>query len=161
MYFVQLRIAQRLDRLPSANAGLVGLKPTLGLVSRSGIIPIAASQDTAGPMTRSVADAAVMLGVLVGADPEDGITAQNLQRGLRDYTPHLKTDGLQGKRIGVARNYFGDVLRVDAVMEEQLTILRAQGAELIDVRLEMPGAGEASGKVLSFEFKDGTQPLSF
>lgn len=139
---------------PSSNAGLVGLKPTLGLVSRSGIIPIAASQDTAGPMTRTVADAAVVLGALVGVDTDDGITAQ-ASRGLRDYTPHLKIDGLQGKRIGVARNYFGSVLRVDAVMEEQLTVLRAKGAELIDVRLEMAGAGEASSKVLSFEFKDG------
>mgnify|MGYP000365258147 CR=1 FL=1 len=139
---------------PSSNAGLVGLKPTLGLVSRSGIIPIAASQDTAGPMTRTVADAAVVLGALVGFDAEDGITAQ-ASRGLRDYTPHLKIDGLQGKRIGVARNYFGNVPRVDAVMEEQLKVLRAQGAELIDVRLEMAGAGEASSKVLSFEFKDG------
>ncbi|NDE01924.1 MAG: amidase [Gammaproteobacteria bacterium] len=110
---------------PSSNAGLVGLKPTLGLVSRSGIIPIAASQDTAGPMTRTVADAAVVLGALMGFDAEDGITAQ-ASRGLRDYTPHLKADGLQGKRIGVAR-----------------------------VRLDMTGAGEASGKVLSFEFKDG------
>ena len=139
---------------PSANTGLVGLKPTLGLVSRSGIIPIAASQDTAGPMTRTVADAAVVLGALVGFDAEDGVTAQ-ASRGLRDYTPHLKIDGLQGKRIGVARNYFGSVLRVDAVMEEQLKVLRTQGAELIDVRLEMAGAGEASSKVLSFEFKDG------
>ena len=139
---------------PSANTGLVGLKPTLGLVSRSGIIPIAASQDTAGPMTRTVADAAVVLGALVGFDAEDGVTAQ-ASRGLRDYTPHLKIDGLQGKRIGVARNYFGSVLRVDAVMEEQLKVLRTQGAELIDVRLEMAGAGEASIKVLSFEFKDG------
>jgi len=139
---------------PSANTGLVGLKPTLGLVSRSGIIPIAASQDTAGPMTRTVAHAAVMLGALVGFDAEDGVTAQ-ASRGLRDYTPHLKIDGLQGKRIGVARNYFGSVLRVDAVMEEQLKVLRMQGAELIDVRLEMAGAGEASSKVLSFEFKDG------
>jgi amidase len=139
---------------PSANTGLVGLKPTLGLVSRSGIIPIAASQDTAGPMTRTVADAAVVLGALVGFDAEDGITAQ-ASRGLRDYTPHLKADGLQGKRIGVARNYFGNVPRVDAVMEEQLKVCRAQGAELIDVRLDMTGAGEASGKVLSFEFKDG------
>ena len=139
---------------PSANTGLVGLKPTLGLVSRSGIIPIAASQDTAGPMTRTVADAAVVLGALVGFDAEDGVTAQ-ASRGLRDYTPHLKIDGLQGKRIGVARNYFGSVLRVDAVMEEQLKVLRMQGAELIDVRLEMAGAGEASSKVLSFEFKDG------
>ena len=139
---------------PSANTGLVGLKPTLGLVSRSGIIPIAASQDTAGPMTRTVADAAVVLGALVGFDAEDGVTAQ-ASRGLRDYTPHLKIDGLQGKRIGVARNYFGSVLRVDALMEEQLKVLRMQGAELIDVRLEMAGAGEASSKVLSFEFKDG------
>ena len=139
---------------PSANTGLVGLKPTLGLVSRSGIIPIAASQDTAGPMTRTVGDAAVVLGALVGFDAEDDITAQ-ASRGLRDYTPHLKIDGLQGKRIGVARNYFGNVPRVDAVMEEQLKVLLAQGAELIDVRLEMAGAGEASSKVLSFEFKDG------
>ncbi|NBX58232.1 MAG: amidase, partial [Gammaproteobacteria bacterium] len=96
---------------PSSNAGLVGLKPTLGLVSRSGIIPIAASQDTAGPMTRTVADAAVVLSALVGFDAEDGITAQ-ASRGLCDYTPHLKIDGLQGKRIGVARNYFGNVPRV-------------------------------------------------
>ena len=139
---------------PSANTGLVGLKPTLGLVSRSGIIPIAASQDTAGPMTRTVADAAVVLGALVGFDAEDGVTAQ-ASRGLRDYTPHLKIDGLQGKRIGVARNYFGNVPRVDAVMEEQLKVLRAQGAELIDVKLDLAGAGEASSKVLSFEFKDG------
>jgi amidase len=139
---------------PSANTGLVGLKPTLGLVSRSGIIPIAASQDTAGPMTRTVADAAVVLGALVGFDAEDGITAQ-ASRGLRDYTPHLKVDGLQGKRIGVARNYFGNVPRVDAAMEEQLKVLRAQGAELIDVKLDLAGAGEASSKVLSFEFKEG------
>jgi len=101
-----------------------------------------------------VADAAVVLGALVGFDAEDGVTAQ-ASRGLRDYTPHLKIDGLQGKRIGVARNYFGSVLRVDALMEEQLKVLRMQGAELIDVRLEMAGAGEASSKVLSFEFKDG------
>lgn len=139
---------------PSANTGLVGLKPTLGLVSRSGIIPIAASQDTAGPMTRTVADAAVVLGALVGFDAEDGVTAQ-ASRGLRDYTPHLKIDGLQGKRIGVARNYFGNVPRVDAAMEEQLKVLRAQGAELIDVKLDLAGAGEASSKVLSFEFKEG------
>jgi amidase len=139
---------------PSANTGLVGLKPTLGLVSRSGIIPIAASQDTAGPMTRTVADAAVVLGALVGFDAEDGVTAQ-ASRGLRDYTPHLKMDGLPGKRIGVARNYFGNVPRVDAAMEEQLKVLRAQGAELIDVKLDLAGAGEASSKVLSFEFKDG------
>lgn len=139
---------------PSANTGLVGLKPTLGLVSRNGIIPIAASQDTAGPMTRTVADAAVVLGALVGFDAEDDITAQ-ASRGLHDYTPHLKVDGLQGKRIGVARNYFGNVPRVDAVMEEQLKVLRAQGAELIDVKLDLAGAGEASSKVLSFEFKEG------
>lgn len=141
---------------PSANQGLVGLKPTLGLVSRSGIIPIAASQDTAGPMTRTVADAAIVLGALVGSDPKDAITSQ-ATLGQQDYTPHLKVDGLKGKRIGVARNYFGQVGRVDTLMETQLQILAQQGAELIDIRLDLGAASEAQGTVLSYEFKDGLE----
>jgi amidase len=139
---------------PSSNNCLVGIKPTLGLVSRSGIIPIAESQDTAGPMTRTVADAAILLGAIVGTDSKDGVTAQ-ASKGLSDYTPHLKADGLKGKRIGVARNYFGSVTRVDAMMEEQIKVLKAQGAEIIDVRLDMAGLGDSSSQVLSFEFKDG------
>lgn len=139
---------------PAANQGLVGIKPTLGLISRAGIIPIAASQDTAGPMTRTVADAAIVLGAMVGSDPRDAITAQaNL--GLQDYTPHLKSDGIKGKRIGVARNYFGQVARVDTLMEAQLKTLVQQGAELVDIRLDLGAAGEAQGTVLSYEFKEG------
>ena len=139
---------------PAANQGLVGIKPTIGLLSRSGIIPIAESQDTAGPMTRTVADAAILLGAMVGTDSTDGVTSL-ASKGKTDYRPHLKADGLKGKRIGVARNYFGSVTRVDAIMEEQIKVLKAQGAEIIDIRLEMPGAGEAQGTVLNFEFKDG------
>ena len=137
---------------PSANQGLVGIKPTLGLVSRSGIIPIAASQDTAGPMARTVADAAIVLGALVGQDPRDAITTE-ATKGLRDYTPHLQLDGLKGKRIGIARNYFGLVPRVDALLEGQIRTLAQQGAEIIDIKLDLRQAGEASNQVLSFEFK--------
>ncbi len=139
---------------PSANQGLVGIKPTIGLLSRSGIIPIAESMDTAGPMTRTVADAAILLGAMVGTDPSDGVTSL-ASKGKTDYRAHLKADGLKGKRIGVARNYFGSVTRVDAIMEEQIKVLKAQGAEIIDVRVEMTGIGDASSQVLSFEFKDG------
>lgn len=139
---------------PSANQGLVGIKPTLGLVSRSGIIPIAASQDTAGPMARTVADAAIVLGALVGQDPRDAITTE-ATKGLRDYTPHLQLDGLKGKRIGIARNYFGLVPRVDALLEGQIRTLAQQGAEIIDIKLDLRQAGEASNQVLSFEFKAG------
>lgn len=139
---------------PCANQGLVGIKPTLGLVSRSGIIPIASSQDTAGPMTRTVADAAILLGVLVGSDPRDPITTKAGQ-GLKDYTPYLKNDGLKGKRIGVARNYFGLVKRIDTLMEAQLQTLARYGAELIDIQIDIRAASEAQGIVLSYEFKNG------
>jgi len=139
---------------PAANNCLVGIKPTLGLVSRNGIIPIAEAQDTAGPMTRTVSDAAILLGAMVASDPEDAIT-NDAVKGLTDYRAHLKADGLKGKKIGFARNFFGNVPRVDAIMEEQIRILREQGAEVVDIRVDMPGAGEAQGLVLSFEFKDG------
>ena len=90
---------------PSSTNSLVGIKPTLGLVSRSGIIPIAHSQDTAGPMTRTVADAAVLLGVLTGSDPRDSVTRSSQGRSHSDYTQFLDRDGLRGARIGVARAY--------------------------------------------------------
>ena len=139
---------------PAANTCLVGIKPTLGLVSRSGIIPIAEAQDTAGPMTRTVADAAILLGAMVATDPEDAIT-RDASKGLSDYRQHLKKNGLKGKKIGFARNFFGNVPRVDAIMEAQIRVLKEQGAEVVDIRVDMPGAGEAQGLVLSFEFKDG------
>ena len=118
---------------PSSRCGIVGFKPTLGLVSRSGIIPIAHSQDTAGPMTRSVADAALMLAAMTGVDAADGVTKESRGK-VADYAAALRTDGLRGKRIGIARNFFGRSPTVDAIIEE-LAVLKAQGATLIDVRV--------------------------
>lgn len=119
---------------PSSTCGIVGIKPTLGLVSRSGIIPIAHSQDTAGPMTRSVADAAILLGAISGVDAADAATAEG--RGKAgDYTQALRKDGLKGKRIGVARNFFGSSTAVDALIEQELAVLKAQGATLVDVQV--------------------------
>jgi amidase len=139
-----------------ANAnGIVGFKPTLGLVSRDGIVPIAHSQDTAGPMTQNVSDAAQLLTILAATDKRDSATADANGRRL-DYTKHLKRDGLQGKRIGVVRSQFGG--RNDlasAVVEQSLAILREGGATLIDVA-ELPNAnkyGATEYEVLLYEFK--------
>ena len=138
---------------PAATCGIVGLKPTLGLVSRSGVIPIAHSQDTAGPMTRTVADAAVLLGVLVGADKTDSITAQ-ASKGAKDYTKFLDKDGLRGARIGVARQVFGRNAKIDGVIEPQLQVLKDAGATLIDVEFPTNGKfGDAEFEVLLYEFK--------
>ena len=142
---------------PSNSNGIVGIKPTVGLVSRSGIIPISASQDTAGPMTRSVGDAAVLLSVLAATDPKDGATAEANARA-QDYTKFLDRDGLKGKRIGVVKSQFGG--RNDlasAVIEKSLEVLRAQGATLVDIA-ELPGAGKYGAsefEVLLYEFKAG------
>jgi len=142
---------------PARACGIVGLKPTVGLVSRSGIIPIAASLDTAGPMARSVKDAAILLGAMTGADPEDPSTAA--ARGPADYTAFLDTEGLRGARIGVARAFFGDHPQVEAVMKAALAALAARGAVLVDpVELPTPGAyGEAAYQVMLYEFKAGLE----
>ena len=140
---------------PSSVNGIVGIKPTLGLVSRNGIIPIAASQDTAGPMCRTVADAAAVLTVIVGTDKEDTITSQ-AAKGAGDYTKVLKADGLKGKRIGVVRQYFERNASVDKLMEEQIKILKSAGAEIVDVQFPtMQKFGDAEYEVLLYEFKDG------
>jgi amidase len=119
---------------PSSTCGIVGIKPTLGLVSRSGIIPIAHSQDTAGPMTRSVTDAALLLTAIAGADASDAATAESAGRHT-DYAHALRLDGLRGKRVGVARNFFGSSPAIDAVIEAELALLTAQGATLVDVQV--------------------------
>jgi len=119
---------------PASTCGIVGIKPTLGLVSRSGIIPIAHSQDTAGPMTRSVADAALLLAAIAGVDAADGATKDS-QGKSTDYAAALRSDGLKGKRLGVARNFFGSSTAIDAVIEKELALLQAQGAELVDVEV--------------------------
>lgn len=140
---------------PSTVNGVVGLKPSLGLVSRSGIIPLAHSQDTAGPMTRTVTDAAILLSAMVGPDPEDPITQIDARHRPADYTAFLKPDGLKGKRIGVWRDRFGFHEKVDRVMEDSLRALQEAGAELVDpVTMETMGeVGEAEWTVLLYEFK--------
>lgn len=142
---------------PANNCGLVGIKPTVGLVSRAGIIPIAASQDTAGPMTRTVADAAILLTAMQGADDRDGATASLRTRRREDYTTALTSGGLRGARIGVARNFFGFSDKVDGVMEEALAACKAEGAILIDPA-NFTTAGQfddAEFEVLLYEFKAG------
>jgi amidase len=138
---------------PASICGIVGIKPTVGLVSRSGIIPIAHSQDTAGPMTRTVADAALLLAAIAGADPDDAAT-QAGQGKPGDYAAALRTDGLQGRRLGVARNFFGNHPAVDAVITAELAVLEARGATLVDVQL--PNAdkyGDTELEVLLSEFR--------
>ncbi len=117
---------------PAQTNGIVGFKPTLGLVSRSGIIPIAHSQDTAGPMARTVEDLAALLGAMTGVDARDPATLASREHALMDYRPLLDPHGLQGARIGVARNMAGSNPRILAILEGCLHILRAAGAELID-----------------------------
>ncbi len=117
---------------PSQANSIVGIKPTLGLTSRSGIIPIAHSQDTAGPMARSVADAAILLGALTGVDPRDSLTEESRGRSYTDYTQFLHPKGMQGARIGVARNFFGFHEKVDKIMEACIEEMKRLGAEIVD-----------------------------
>ena len=117
---------------PSSSNGLAGIKPTVGLVSRSGIIPISHSQDGAGPMCRTVRDAAILLGALTGVDSEDSATAASAGKSLTDYAQYCDPNGLKGARIGVARKYFGFNDAVDALMEEALGVMKKQGATLVD-----------------------------
>jgi len=117
---------------PSSANGIVGIKPTVGLVGRSGIIPISHNQDTAGPMARTVRDAAILLGVLSGFDPEDRAMAESRGKFLATYTQFLDAKGLRGARIGVVRKYFGFHDAVDALMAVALDILKREGAALVD-----------------------------
>lgn len=142
---------------PAAVNGLVGIKPTVGLVSRAGIIPISVSQDTAGPMARTVADAAALLSAMAGIDSADPAAADAAHRVLPNYIPHLRPDALQGARIGVMRKAFGFHPGVDAVLEEALAVMKAAGAEIVDpADLATHGQfGQAEFTVLLYEFKDG------
>ena len=140
---------------PSHANGIVGIKPTLGLVGRSGIIPIAHSQDTAGPMGRTVADAALLLGAMAGIDPRDPLTMESRGRSHTDYSRFLDPEGLQGARIGVARSLCGFSEKVDALLEAAIEQMRRLGAEIIDP-CGLPSAGEIRDTeylVLLYEFK--------
>jgi len=141
---------------PSSANSVVGIKPTVGLVSRSGIIPIAHSQDTAGPMARTVADAAALLSAMTGIDDRDPATRESRGHVQPDYTRFLDPDGLRGARIGLPRErYFGFSEEADRLMEEAIQALRDAGAEIIDPA-DIPNAGEInrpSYQVLLYEFK--------
>jgi amidase len=117
---------------PSSSNGLAGIKPTVGLVSRAGIIPISHTQDGAGPMCRTLRDAAIVLGALTGVDPEDAATSASAGKAQTDYAQYCDPNGLKGARIGVARKYFGFNDAVDALMEQSLDVMKKQGAILVD-----------------------------
>jgi amidase len=140
---------------PASICGVVGFKPTVGLVSRDGIVPISRSQDTAGPMTRSVADAALLLTVIAGTDPRDEATRD--APAHVDYTKALDTNGLRGARLGVVRNVRIRVPEVSALFDAQLATLRAAGAELVDP-VEVPNVAKIQSyeiEVLLTELKAG------
>ena len=140
---------------PSSINGLVGIKPTVGLISRTGVIPISHTQDTPGPMGRTVSDAVILLGALTGVDAGDKASAASKGHHFSDYTQYLHPKGLHGARIGVVRTYFGFHEAVDILMEEAITVLKKEGAVIIDpvetkVFTEL---GNAEDTVLQFELK--------
>jgi amidase len=139
---------------PSSICGIVGVKPTVGLVSRSGIIPIAHSQDTAGPMCRTVEDAAILLSVIRGQDGWDPATMDPDRKAEDDYTKFLDKNGLKGARLGVARDYWGRNEAVDKVLDEALDAMKKAGAELFDVKFDtFRKFGDDEYQVLLYEFK--------
>jgi amidase len=140
---------------PASANGVVGLKPTVGLVSRSGIIPISHSQDTAGPLCRTVRDAVILLGALTGVDEEDKATSESRGKSYADYTQFLVADGLRGARIGVVRGTFGFNAAVDALMGTALELLKSQGAVLVDpAEIETRGKfDESESTVFMYELK--------
>ncbi|MDP2886534.1 MAG: amidase [Ignavibacteria bacterium] len=140
---------------PSSICGIVGIKPTVGLVSRTGVIPISHTQDTAGPMTRTVRDAAILLSALAGIDPEDKATEESREKSFADYTQFLDPKGLQGARIGVVRRYFGFHGAVDALMKEAFDALKKNGAVIVDPADSdaLGQLGDAEGTVLQYDLK--------
>jgi amidase len=142
---------------PAAVCGIVSMKPTVGLISRSGIIPISRSQDTAGPMARNVSDAAILLGALAGIDPRDETTLASRGKTSADYTQFLDPNGLKGARIGVARKYFDSAGLSRKLLEAALDDVKRLGATVIDPADDktLGDFGEDEGTVLSYEFKAG------
>ncbi|TFH38220.1 MAG: amidase [Bacteroidia bacterium] len=141
---------------PSNANGVVGIKPTVGLISRTGIIPISITQDTAGPMCRTVKDAAYLLGALTAEDTADRATMNRGQNVYNDYVQFLDADGLNGARIGVGRSYMGFHEAVDPVIEEALKVLQEKGAVLVDLDEAVGRLRGSDGyNVLLYEFKDG------
>jgi amidase len=142
---------------PASVNALVGIKPTVGLWSRSGIIPISATQDTAGPMTRTVQDAAILLGAGIGVDEADRVTKASAGKSLNDYTPYLTRDGLKGKRIGIEKSHLQGNSDLVALLRTAMTSMEAQGATMVEIDVTGPLKllGTAEYQVLLYEFKDG------
>ncbi len=141
---------------PSNANGVVGFKPTVGLWSRSGIIPISYTTDSAGPMTRTVRDAAILLGALAGPDPEDELTSQSEENRHADYTRFLNEDGLNGKRIGFYTAPLGNHFRVDTLMHQTVRKLKEMGATIVEIdQISEENIGSDAFQVLLYEFRDG------
>jgi amidase len=142
---------------PSSFCGIVGIKPTVGLLSRSGIIPISKTQDTAGPMARTVRDAAILLGALTGIDADDAVTNNSKGKAQKDYTQYLDANGLKGKKIGIEKSFLKGHEGVVGLYKQAIDILKQQGATVIEIELvkDTNKLGEAENTVLHYEFKDG------
>ncbi|MEP7318820.1 MAG: amidase [Panacibacter sp.] len=142
---------------PSSFCGIVGIKPTVGLLSRSGIIPISKTQDTAGPMARTVKDAAILLGALTGIDTDDAVTNESNGKAEKDYTKFLDAAGLKGKRIGIEKKFLEGHEGVVALYKNAIELLKQQGAIIVEVELLKATSEAGSGEfaVLQYEFKDG------
>jgi amidase len=142
---------------PASKNGVVGIKPTVGLWSRSGIIPISATQDTAGPMARTVRDAAILLGALTGIDDADIVTNESKGKSFTDYTTFLQKDGLKNKRIGIEKNHLQGHEGVVGLYKEAIEVMKKMGATIIEVELlkSVRVIGSAEFDVLLYEFKDG------
>lgn len=142
---------------PAATNGVVGLKPTVGLLSRSGIIPISHTQDTAGPMARTVTDVAILLGALTGIDPDDSITNESNGHFHTDYTKFLDANALKGKRIGIEKKPQGDNQFMHALLKKAIDLLKVQGATIVEIDYldKIHSLGESEFKVMQYEFKAG------
>lgn len=141
---------------PSSSNGIAGIKPTVGLVSRSGVIPISFTQDTPGPMARNLRDAAICLGALTGIDSADSKTLASKGKFYKDYTPFLKKDGLKNKRIGVYKKPMGINYKVDTLMNQAIAFMKNQGAEIFYIdKILKPEVENASFEVMLYEYKDG------
>lgn len=142
---------------PASVNGIVGIKPTVGLVSRSGIIPISKTQDTAGPMARTVKDAAILLGLLSGIDTKDLITNESKGKSYTDYTQFLDLNSLKGKRIGIEKKPQGNNKYINVLLDNAIGILKQKGATIIEIDYieKIDVLGDAEFEVLQYEFKDG------
>lgn len=142
---------------PASVNGIVGIKPTVGLVSRSGIIPISKTQDTAGPMARTVTDAAILLGAMAAVDQDDAVTLESKGKAQKDYTTFLDINALKGKRIGIEKKPQGNNKYINALLDDAIKLLKKQGAVIVEIDYldKINAFGQAEFEVLQYEFKNG------